>query len=166
MIRFKWNIAEHLQGSRLKRAAHYTSLTFAIMVSTMISFSGFAHIAHDIRVEEGVREYALAQKAEAMRQIVCLTNITHHEARGETPEVRRLLAKVVIAMAHDPAFTKARTVCELAKIPAMFSQIKHIDTVRADVKDWPKIYSEVSAVYETDRLLPPGWQCVRSFRTL
>ncbi len=168
MFTFRANLTERLaaklENSRLKRVAHYTSLAFAIMVSTMISYSGFAHIAHDIRVEEGLREYALAQKAEDMRQIVCLTNITHHEARGEKPEVRKLLAKVVIAMAHDPSFTKARTVCDLARINGMFSQIVHINTVRADVKDWPKVYSEVSDVYESDRVLPPGWQCVRGFR--
>ncbi len=134
------------------------------MVSIMISYSGFAHVAHDIDVARLEREYALARKAEAMKQIVCLTNITHHEARGESADVRKLLAKVVIAMAHDPGFTKTRTVCDLAKIKGMFSQIVHINNVRADVKDWPKIHAEVTSVYEGDRLLPPGWQCVRGFR--
>lgn len=164
MFKFKLDLGKKLQSSLLKRVAYYTSLLFAIMVSSLICYSGFAHVAHDTRVEEGVREYAMAKRAEAMRQIVCLTNITHHEARGETAEVRRVLAKVVIAMAHDRSFTKARTVCDLAKIPGMFSQIKYVSDVRADVKDWPKIYTEVTAVYQSDRLLPPGWQCVRGFR--
>jgi hypothetical protein len=168
MFKFKWNLSakvnQGLESSRLKRIARYTSLAFAIMVSSMISYSGYAHHAYNVRKEEAAREYALAQKAEEMRQIVCLTNITHHEARGERPEVRKLLAKVVIAMASDPSFSKARTICDLAKIPGMFSQITHINTVRAEVKDWPKIYTEVSSVYESDRVLPPGWHCVRGFR--
>lgn len=164
MIKFRMNLTEKRQDSWKKRLAYRTSLAFAAMVSTMITYAGFAHHAHDIRVTELERAYAMAQKAEAMRQIVCLTNITHHEARGESPEVRKLLARVVIAMAHDKSFTKAKTVCDLAKIKGMFSQIVHINNVRTDVKDWPKIFSEVSAVYESDRLLPPGWQCVRGFR--
>lgn len=147
-----------------KRLAYRTSLAFAIMISIMISFSGFAAINHQARLETEAYQRALVQKAEDMRQMLCLTNIVHHEARGETKEVRALIAKTVIAMAGDPSFTKARTVCDLAKIAGMFSQIKYVEEIRANVKDWPKIYDEVSTVYESDRVLPAGWQCVRGFR--
>lgn len=150
--------------TRIQFCARFTSLLFAVMVSTMISFSGFAHINYNARMDEAARQLLLEQKAEDMRQIICLTNIVHHEARGEKSEVRKLVGKVVIAMASDPAFTKSQNVCDLAKVKGMFSQIKFVEQIRSDVKLWPTIYDEVSTVYESDRLLPPGWQCVRGFR--
>lgn len=162
MIRF--NPTSLLSNRRIHKAARYTSLVFAIMVSIMISYSGFAHVSHNIRLQEAEQERMLMQKAEDMRQTICLTNIVHHEARGESQAVRMLVAKVVVAMATDPAFSKAKNVCDLAKIAGMFSQIKFVEEVRANVKDWPKIYDEVSTVYEYDRTLPPGWHCVRGFR--
>ncbi len=155
---------EYRHETRSKRAAYYASLTFAIMVSFMISWSGFAHINHTARLDESARQLVLEQKADDLRQMLCLTNIVHHEVRGEKREVWRTTAKVILAMAHDPAFSKARTVCDLAKIGGMFSQIKFIEQIRAGTPLWPDVYHEVTSVYESDRTLPPGWQCVRGFR--
>lgn len=161
---FRFNATSLFCGHRIKRIAHYFSLCFAILLTCLFTYGVSAHVAHGIRVQELEQERALMLKAQTLRQTLCLTNIVHHEARGETKEVRALIAKTVIAMASDPAFSKAKNVCDLAKIPGMFSQIKYVEEIRANVKDWPKIYDEVSTVYESDRVLPAGWQCVRGFR--
>ncbi len=157
-------VSEKLQSKRLNRIAYYTSLLFAIMVSAMISRVGSAHIAHDIQVEHGLREMAIIKKAEDTRQTICLTNIVTHEAGGETPAVRKDLGKVILAITDDPLSTKARTTCDLAKISGFFSNIKITDTVQPNKPGWRTVFAEMTEVYNGDRILPSGWQCVRRFR--
>ncbi len=146
------------------RCARIVSLLFAITVGDGILIAGMAHVNYDMRQQEQMRLAVLAQKAEDMRQTICLTNVVHHEARGETPEVRAMIGKVVIAAASDPSFTKARNVCDLAKIGGKFSNIKFVTEIRSTEKGWPKIHEEMTAVYKSDRILPAGWHCVREFR--
>ncbi len=168
MLKFRWNLTEKL-SSRLhdtwvKKTAHYTSLVFAIMVSTMISYSGFAAIGHNIRLEQKAHEAALMKKAEDTRQTICLTNVVLHEAGGESPAVRKDLGNVILAIAGDPLSTKARNVCDLAKIPGFFSHIKVTDSIQPNKSGWRKVFAEMTDVYNGDRVLPSGWQCVRRFR--
>jgi hypothetical protein len=134
------------------------------MVSTLVLRTGFEHIAHNIQVENGLRELAMVQKAEDTRQTICLTNIVTHEAGGETPSVRKDLGKVILAIAADPLSTKAKSVCELAKISGFFSNIKITDTVQPNKPGWRQVFAEMTDVYNGDRTLPNGWQCVRRFR--
>ncbi len=164
MFTRRLKVSEKLQSYRLNRIAYFASLLFAIMVSTLISHVGSAHIAHDIQVESGLREMAVIKKAEETRQTICLTNIVTHEAGGETSAVRKDLGKVIIAIANDPLSTKARTVCDLAKIPGFFSNIKITDTVQPNKPGWRNAFAEMTEVYQGDRALPSGWQCVRRFR--
>lgn len=168
MLKFRWNLTDtlsgRLHGMWVKKIAHYTSLVFAIMVSTMISYSGFAAIGHNIRLEQKAHESALIKKAEDIRQTICLTNVVTHEAGGETPAVRKDLGNVILAIASDPLSTKARTVCDLAKIPGFFSNIKVTDTVQPNKSGWRRVFAEMTEVYTGDRVLPSGWQCVRRFR--
>ncbi len=161
---FTRRLNEKLQSKRFNRIAHYTSLLFAISVAIGISHVGNAHHRHDIIVEEKIREAAIVKKAEDVRQTICLTNIVTHEAGGETPSVRKDLGRVVLAIAADPLSTKARNVCDLAKIPGFFSNIKITDAVQPNKPGWKHVFAEMTEVYSGDRALPSGWQCVRRFR--
>ena len=150
--------------TRLMRCARIFSLLFAIIVGDGVLYAGIAHVNYDMAKKQENVEIAFAQKAEDLRQMNCLTNIVHHEVRGEKKDVWKITAKVVLAMASDPAFSKARNVCDLAKIGGMFSQIKFIEQIRAGTELWPDVYHVATGVYESDRVLPPGWHCVRGFR--
>ncbi len=130
----------------------------------MISYAGFAAIGHNIRLEQKANVSALLKKADDMRMTICLTNIVTHEAGGETPAVRKALGNVILAIASDPLSTKARNVCDLARIPGFFSNIKVIDTVQPNKSGWRQVFAEMTDVFNGDRILPSGWQCVRRFR--
>lgn len=164
MFTRRFKVSEKLQSRKLNRIAYLTSLSFGALVSTMIINVGVAHIAHDIKVEEGIRQLALIKKAEDTRQIICLTNIVTHEAGGETAPVRKDLGKVILAITRDPLSTKARNTCDLAKISGFFSNIKVTDTVQPNKPGWRQVFAEMTEVYNGDRSLPSGWQCVRRFR--
>lgn len=113
---------------------------------------------------EMLREQRLAQLQKDEREIVCLTNVVHHEARGEKPEVRELVAKTVLAIAADPDMRLPNTVCELARVKGMFSAIKVVEEEQFRDPRWKKLYHEVSEYFYGNRALPRGWGCVRGFR--
>ncbi len=153
-----------LENARFKRAASFFSHSFSLLVATLALAIGLSAIfAEEIRVEQA-RMARLAALAEQEREIVCLANIVHHEARGEIVGVRELIAKTVLAIAADPASKSAKTICGLAKTPGLFSQFKDAHGTKFENPLWHSIYGHMSDVYYGPRTLPNGWGCVRGFR--
>lgn len=153
-----------IESARLKKAAFHLSMGFAALIASGVLAIGLERDRIAEAKAEMLREQRLAQIQREEREIVCLTNVTKHEAGGETPDVRELVAKVVLAIAADPDMRLPSNVCDLAKVPAMFSAIKVVDDEQFADPHWKKLYHEVSEYYYSSRALPRGWGCVRGFR--
>ncbi len=152
-------------GSRRTHIASLFSLGFAaLLFSPWILWTGANAQRISIALQWQAQEIALEKQAAAYREIICLTNVVYHEARGESRTARDDIALVVLASVKDRSFTKARNVCEYAHIKGKFSNIRSVEQVRADLPEWPKLYDEVTRVYNGPRTLPNGWGCVRAFR--
>jgi hypothetical protein len=153
-----------LENVLLKKTASLFSFACTTIVVSALVLWGCNVIRIGLEKEEQARIAELERQAEQFRELVCLTNAVHHEARGERPGVRKLVGAVILAMARDRFFSDAKGVCELARIRGMFSHIKYVHEIRSGESLWPQIYHEMSEVIERDLTLPPGWQCVRGFR--
>lgn len=150
--------------ARFYRTSINTSHFFGALVAAMIIGTGLeAHRVAEAKAE-AAREARLEQVKFEEKEIVCLTNIVHHEARGEMSGVRELVGKTVLAIIGDDTSRLPKTVCGLAKVKGFFSQIKGTSEPRFADAHWTRIYGEMSGTYYGPRTLPRGWGCVRSFR--
>jgi hypothetical protein len=148
------------------------AVLFGLWSGGLIEFAVNVERAEEARAAKAVRErvagklLAHVQADDAQREVVCLTNIVYHEARGELPGHRELIATVVLAMRDDPKWPSAKTVCGLAKQKGLFSHLKDPELARFSEKAWMENFLLADSVYRNiwrDQLLPRGWECVRAF---
>ncbi len=154
-----WTIEARFFRTSIHMSHFFGALIFAMIVGPGIEMQRIAEAR-----AEAAREARLVQLRKDEHEITCLTNVAHHEARGEMVGVRELVAKTVLAIAGDRMSKLPKTVCELARVKGMFSNIRYVEEPRfADAK-WAAIHGEMSEVYYGPRTLPRGWGCVRGFR--
>lgn len=154
-----WPIEARFYRTSIHFSHFFGALIFAMIVGPGLEAQRIAEAK-----AEAAREERLVQIRREEREITCLTNVVHHEARGEMQDVRELVAKTVLAISGDKMLKLPKTVCELARVRGMFSNIKYVEEARfADAK-WAAIHGEMSDVFYGPRTLPRGWGCVRGFR--
>ena len=149
---------------RLHRVATHLSHGFGAVLFAAIVGTGLEATRIAEAKAEAERETRLVQLQFEQHEITCLTNVAHHEARGELVGVRELVIKTVLAIIGDDEMRLPKTVCALAQVPGFFSQLKNLDRARFADPIWTKINGEVADVYYGSRTLPRGWGCVRAFR--
>jgi hypothetical protein len=102
------------------------------------------------------------------REIVCLANIIHREARGELRGHRRSIGMVIVARRDDPSRQWPSSICEMAVNTGEFSgMMEPIAVNAAEMASWTENLTLAREVYDEawkEQLLPRGWECVRFYK--